>query len=119
MRPRNNARSDDNHYIVRDFILYSCGGGRTVSKGVWAGNYRGNPVVAFSLAKYGNPLLDWAIFTENGGGMVEVKTEEAYKSKNNGLEPYEDVILGILGNRGAVCVTTEDVEKFVKSLLHG
>lgn len=120
MRPRA-TQKDANHHIVTDFMKHQCGGfeehkdGRTVA---YTANYHGHKFIAHDCANIGGLFSDWHLecVDTSEARWIEIKTEEAYKAKNNSLQPGE---MWLSDNSGlfVFAVTDEDVLKIFKEML--
>lgn len=94
--PRNKyaTRTDDNHRIPLEYLRDRCGGFESHKDGntnAYTANYQGYKILLVDLSKYGGVLTDWLIQCVETGKVfwLEVKTAEAYKSKDHGLQPGE------------------------------
>lgn len=120
-RPKYATGTDDNHRIPVEYLRDRCGGfeqhkdGSTVA---YTANYQGYEILLIDLSKYGGVLSDWLIQCAETGKFfwLEVKTNEAYKSKNHGMTPGELWLFGKVKNF-QFCVTDEDMEDILTELI--
>lgn len=119
-RPKYASGHDANHFIVRDFLLYTCGGGEDHRKGkhvVYLAYLQGVRVGAIDTSGLGGLWLDWLCFASDQAALVEVKTPEAYRTLDNGLEPDEIWTIANLPLRSYVVATDEQVQTVYHDLL--
>lgn len=104
---------DDNHYIVRDFLMWGCAGydDSLVKKyKLYKANYRGLLIVAYDMSKHGGAMSDWLVLAGSTAPMfVEVKTPEAYKRKDHDMTAGEMVLAALYPDRFFIVQTFEDV----------
>lgn len=92
IRPKHTA-PDDNHYIVRDYLAYKCGGYTRARIGkfdVHTAYRNGMPVMAIDTHDLGGVFGDWIVAVGCAVAWVEVKTPVAYAAQNNSLRPLEE-----------------------------
>ena len=75
-RPKHNPRSDENHKIVSDFVNR-------------IQTYGGMPLACRDMSKKGGSMVDWALCLGPLTIWPEVKTPEAFASKDNGMTAGE------------------------------
>lgn len=88
------THKDANHFIPRDFLRDACGGYEAVKFGRYASYtafYRGVSFLLIDTSAFGGTMPDWILENRDNGVVrwLEVKTEEAYRNKNNGLKEAE------------------------------
>lgn len=123
MRPKQ-IKKDANHWIPRDFLRDRLGGFETVqfSKGTpraYTANYQGFRVVLFDTADFGGVWSDWLLFCLDTEAycILEVKTEEAYKKKDNDMTEGERWLFSLFKNRFRLIVTDEDMRGVMDELI--
>ena len=103
-RPKH-PKPDENHSIVPDFI-----------NGL-GGVYGGLPLAYRDLSKYGGSMLDYVIGLGPLAIFVEVKSEEAYRSKNCGATKGELDFFSTWPGCKAFAVTGADLAEIVNNHL--
>ena len=98
-------KTDANHSIVPDFV-----------NGL-GGTYGGLPLVYRDLSKYGGSILDYVICLGQLAIFVEVKTEEAYNSKDSGATKGELDFFSTWPGCKAFAVTGADLAEIVSNHL--
>ena len=105
MRRIRYPKTDANHSIVPDFI-----------NGV-GGTYGGLPLAFRDVSRLGGSMLDWVICLGPLAIFVEVKTEEAYCSKDCGATKGERDFFRTWPGCKAFAVTTADMAEIVQNHL--
>lgn len=120
MKPKHAAGHDKNHFIVRDYLAYVCGGMVSEKRAVdvvYLASRRGIPVGAIDTSRLGGFWLDWLIFAGHYCALVEVKTPEAYRKPNNDLRPSEAWAIANLPLRAFVVCDDDGVSAAFEVLL--
>ncbi len=119
-RPKHAAGHDGNHFIVRDYLAYICGGMTTTRLGsdtVYRAYKRGYTVGAYDTCRLGGPWMDWVIFAGPYLAFVEVKTPESYRKEGHDLTPGEQWVFAELPFTKFIVSTDEQVEQAFETLL--
>lgn len=119
-KPKYVASLDKNHMIVRDFLRDICGGFEDHAEGgyvCYAANLRGYRAWAVDTSRLGGLFLDWIIGVEQESCWVEIKTPEAYATKDHGLRPGERWTLDNLPARKEIATTADDVIHIFEMLM--
>lgn len=114
---------DENHFIPRDFLRDCCGGyeankfGRYVS---YTANYQGVPFLLMDTSAFGGTMPDWILENQENGQVrwLEIKTPEAYESKNCGLREPEQWLRDRSVNH-CIIVTDEEMQSILNDMLKG
>lgn len=119
-RPKYATAPDENHRIPVEYLRDRCGGFGTYRDGntvAYTANYQGYKILLIDLSKYGGVLTDWYIqcVDNDRAFWLEVKTEEAYKSKDHGMTPGEKWLFDNVKNF-QFCVTDDDMEDILAEL---
>lgn len=119
MRPRRTGK-DDNHNIPRDFFKHACGGCETEKFGfmyAYTANYRGVRYILIDISGVGGALGDYILENTESGRVawLECKTEEAYRARNNSLQPGEQWLKDRSPNFVFI-VTDDDMIRTMESL---
>lgn len=105
-RPKYTTRPDDNHKIVIDYLRDACGGYQSFKSGNtngYSASRRGYTVFAIDTSKVGGLLPDWLIgastfdHARSQIALCEVKTPEAYKTKDHDLTDGEKITQTLCG----------------------
>ena len=93
-KPLRVSSHDTNHYIPRDFLRDRCGGFETHKIGTsicYTAHYQGFTILLIDISAYGGVLVDWHIECSETqrAAWLEVKTPEAFRGKDNGMQPGE------------------------------
>lgn len=116
------THKDANHFIPRDYLRNQCGGFETVVFGrtyTYTANFRGFAFVLFDMSNYGGVFSDWLLFCMDTGEYrwLEVKTPEAYKTKNHGLKDGEKWLGLTFGEKFVFVVTDDDFENTLEDMI--
>lgn len=120
-RPKFGTGIDKNHRIPLEYLRDRCGGFESHKDGntnAYTANYQGYKILLVDLSKYGGVLTDWLIQCVETGKVfwLEVKTTEAYKSKDHGLQPGEKWMFETVKNFQFV-VEDSDMEDILQELI--
>jgi hypothetical protein len=118
-KPKFAASHDANHFIVRDFLRFACGGYECVSVGthtVHLANLRGVRIGAIDTGALGGPWLDWVCFADAAVILVEVKTLDAHRKDGHSLTDNEAWTFENLPLHKRVVCTDEQVAEMYAEL---
>lgn len=119
-KPKLVAGHDANHFVVRDFLKYVCGGferNHIGTSDVYLANLRGVRVGAIDTSAQGGPWLDWLVFAGESVMLVEVKTEAAHTKNGHSLTDNEAWTFQNLPMRKRVVCNDEQVARVFAELL--
>ena len=100
-RPKYNPKTDENHNIVPDFIF------------AVGGSYRGYDLDYIDISKTGGRRVDYIIAVGDTNIFIEVKTPEAYATKNHGMTDGEQSFFRTWPGRKAIVDSFERLEDVI------